>query len=154
MKRWGDGDRFLKILERIGSPADPDMEISDRDGKLLQSVQDTDGSWNFLGVKDTSGGSDTNSTAIAIQALAAAGVTASGPSITRALAYLAAQQLADGNSGGRRRLGGGYEPVIRRQHMEIDQHRPVVGQQAPDDLRLRLAAFRRQKHIVQRPRRN
>jgi hypothetical protein len=62
----------------------------------LISVQDTDGSWDFQGVKDAAGGGDTNSTSVAIQALIAAGKPASDPSITKALAYLAAQQLSDG----------------------------------------------------------
>jgi hypothetical protein len=62
----------------------------------LIAVQDTDGSWDFQGVKDAAGGGDTNSTAIALEALAAAGTPASDASITGALAYLHAQQLSDG----------------------------------------------------------
>ena len=49
-----------------------------------------------LGLKDNAAGADTNSTAIAIEALIAAGVPVADPSVVAALAYLRGQQLADG----------------------------------------------------------
>ena len=94
---FGDGGAYgqsLAIMTLIAA-ADAGHPLPADAVTHLQAVQDTDGSWNYLGVKDSPGGSDTNSTAIALQALAAAGVPASDASITAGLAYLAAQQLAD-----------------------------------------------------------
>ena len=58
----------------------------------LDKLQLADGGWSFDGSAAT--GSDTNTTALAIQALAAA--KAPGDALARALAYLRSQQNADG----------------------------------------------------------
>lgn len=58
----------------------------------LNQAQLADGGWSFDGNAAT--GSDTNTTALALQALAAAGAT--GGSSSRALDYLRSQQNADG----------------------------------------------------------
>jgi hypothetical protein len=58
----------------------------------LGALQLPDGGWSFDGT--AASGSDTNTTALAVQALAAAG--ARGAALDRALAYLRGQQNADG----------------------------------------------------------
>ena len=61
----------------------------------LLSAQNTDGSWAFTGeVKAGSG--DSNTTAIAVQALRAAGLAADAPAIQKALTYLRTVQNTDG----------------------------------------------------------
>jgi hypothetical protein len=94
---FGDGGTYgqsLGIMTLVAA-ADAGHPLPAAAVTHLQAVQDTDGSWNYLGVKDSPAGSDTNSTAIALQGLAAAGVPASDASITAGVAYLAAQQLSD-----------------------------------------------------------
>jgi hypothetical protein len=59
----------------------------------LESLQSSDGGWAFTG-DTTPGSADTNTTAIAVQALLAAG--ASGAVLDKASAYLAGQQNDDG----------------------------------------------------------
>ncbi len=61
----------------------------------LRSAQVPDGSWAWHGTP-TSGDGDTNSTALAIQALVAAGVSTGDPAVSAALAYLHTQQNDDG----------------------------------------------------------
>lgn len=61
----------------------------------LQPVQIADGSWGFDG-KTTAGNGDTNTTALTIQALAAAGQGAN-PMVAKALAYLKSTQTSDGS---------------------------------------------------------
>lgn len=61
----------------------------------LEGLQDTDGSWNYQASTNSIAG-DTNSTAIAVEALIAAGVGASDASMTKAIAYLHTQQNSDG----------------------------------------------------------
>ena len=61
----------------------------------LASAQIADGSWGFDG-KTTAGNGDTNTTALVVQALVAAGES-SNPIVARALAYLQSTQLADGS---------------------------------------------------------
>lgn len=94
---FGDGGTYAQSLAimTLVAAADAGHPLPASAVAHLRAAQDTDGSWNYLGVKDTPGGSDTNSTAIALQALAAAGVPSSDPSVTAGLAYLGAQQLAD-----------------------------------------------------------
>ncbi|HUP27990.1 MAG TPA: prenyltransferase/squalene oxidase repeat-containing protein [Chloroflexia bacterium] len=63
--------------------------------KYLKAIQTRDGGWAFTG--DTAAGAaDTNTTAVAVQALIAAGEPETSPVIQRALAYLATQQNPDG----------------------------------------------------------
>ncbi len=61
----------------------------------LRRTQTPEGGWAWDG-NPSSGGADTNSTALAVQALVASGVDASDPAIQTALAYLHTQQNADG----------------------------------------------------------
>ncbi|MEA2631790.1 MAG: hypothetical protein QOE66_2009 [Chloroflexota bacterium] len=94
---FGDGGTYgqaLGIMTLVAA-ADAGHPLPAAAVAHLRAAQNTDGSWNYLGVKDAPGGGDTNSTAIAIQALAADGVASSDASITAGLAYLAAQQLSD-----------------------------------------------------------
>src|ERR1043166_741494 len=61
--------------------------------QYLESTQSADGGWAFSG--DTKpGGADTNTTAVAVQALVAAGVLESDPAMQKARAYLISQQNA------------------------------------------------------------
>src|SRR5688500_4900639 len=62
---------------------------------FLKSIQTVDGGWAFSG-ETGAGTADTNTTAVAIQALVAAGEAETSPVIMRALDYLATQQNADG----------------------------------------------------------
>lgn len=64
--------------------------------QYLESVQAADGGWSFAG--DTkAGAADTNTTAVAIQALVAIGAEKQSPNvISRAVAYLESQQNSDG----------------------------------------------------------
>jgi hypothetical protein len=59
----------------------------------LESLQASDGGWAFTG-DTTPGAADTNTTAVAVQALIAAGAT--GSTLDKAAAYLAGQQNDDG----------------------------------------------------------
>ncbi len=95
---YGDGETYTQSLAilAVTAAANAGHPLPPAAVSELLAAQDTDGSWDFQGVKDAAGGGDTNSTAIAIQALVAAGTAASDSSITNALAYLAAQQLNDG----------------------------------------------------------
>jgi hypothetical protein len=91
---YGDGSTFgqsLAILALKGAgQAIPAPAVTE-----LEGLQDTDGSWNYqAGSNSTSG--DTNSTAIAVEALTAAGVPTSDASVTKAIAYLHTQQNSDG----------------------------------------------------------
>ena len=61
----------------------------------LVKTQIADGSWGFDG-KTTAGNGDTNTTALAIQALAAAG-QAQNPIVAKGLAFLKSNQTADGS---------------------------------------------------------
>lgn len=63
--------------------------------EYLRRVQTPEGGWAWDG-NPASGGADTNSTALAVQALVAAGVAASDPTVQNALAYFHTQQNADG----------------------------------------------------------
>jgi hypothetical protein len=91
---YGDGATFgqslaLLALKAAGQPL-PSAALAH-----LEALQDTDGSWNYEAAANATAG-DTNSTAIALEALAAGGVTASDPVVSKALAWLHGQQNADG----------------------------------------------------------
>lgn len=91
---YGDGSTFgqsLAILALEGAgQAIPPAAITE-----LEGLQDTDGSWNYQASSNATAG-DTNSTAIAVEALRAAGVAASDASLSKAIAYLHTQQNSDG----------------------------------------------------------
>ena len=91
---YGDGSTFgqsLAILALKGAgQAIPAAAVTE-----LKGIQDTDGSWNYLAAANATAG-DSNSTAIAIEALVAAGVPAADASMTKALAFLHTQQNSDG----------------------------------------------------------
>lgn len=95
---YGDAQTYTQSLAILAltAAADAGHPLPAAAVTELIAVQDTDGSWDFQGVKDAAGGGDTNSTAIAIEALVAAGTASSDPSITAALTYLHSQQLGDG----------------------------------------------------------
>ncbi len=61
----------------------------------MKGSQTPEGGWAFTG-DPKAGGSDTNTTAVVLQALIGIGETTNSPTITKALAYLATQQNADG----------------------------------------------------------
>jgi hypothetical protein len=89
---YGDGSTFgqafaILALKTSGGtvPAAATTELA--------ALQDTDGSWSYGKARVPAGGGDTNSTAIALIALDAAGVHKADAT---GLAYLASQQLADG----------------------------------------------------------
>lgn len=63
--------------------------------EYLRRVQTPEGGWAWDG-NPASGGADTNSTALVVQALVASGVAASDPAIRNALAYFHTQQNVDG----------------------------------------------------------
>ncbi|MFL5731976.1 MAG: prenyltransferase/squalene oxidase repeat-containing protein [Chloroflexia bacterium] len=62
---------------------------------LLKSVQAADGGWAFSG-ETKAGASDTDTTAVVVQALAALGEPDSSPAMQKALDYLRSQENADG----------------------------------------------------------
>ena len=80
-------DQALYLLAR----ASLDVSMPSGATAVLQSKQLPDGCWEYGGF-----GCDTNSTAMAIQALIAAGVDESDASIQDALAYLKTAQTSDG----------------------------------------------------------
>lgn len=88
--KYGD-DTFAQALfilaERSLSRPVPAAAVS-----YLVSLQQADGGWEFC----CGFGSDTNSTAIALRALMAAGTPTSDPSVLSAVAYLHSQQAPDG----------------------------------------------------------
>jgi hypothetical protein len=91
---FGDGSTFGQSLSILALKGDgqaiPAAAVTE-----LRGLQDTDGSWNYQAAANSTGG-DSNSTAIAIEALVAAGLPASDASMTKALAYLHTQQNTDG----------------------------------------------------------
>ncbi len=107
---YGDGATFaqsLAILALVGAAA-PGFPVPPAAVAALRGAQDSDGSWNYLGTKDASAGGDTNSTAVAVMALVAAGSAATDPALVHALAYLHAQQQPDG--GFPYQAGSGSDP--------------------------------------------
>ena len=91
---FGDGSTFgqsLAILAlKVRARVIPTAAVNE-----LQGLQDTDGSWNYQARTDSTPG-DTNSTAIAVEALVAAGVAPSAASMAKTIAYLQKQQNSDG----------------------------------------------------------
>lgn len=117
---YGDGETYtqsLAILTLVAA-ADAGHPLPAAAVTELTAVQDSDGSWDFQGVKDAAGGGDTNSTSIAIQALIAAGKPASDAAIVSGLAYLASQQLADG--------GFPYSPAFGPPFSDPDSDATVI----------------------------
>lgn len=90
--KYGDGSTFgqaFAILAVVASGGSVPAAATNE----LKALQDKDGSWSYGKTPVAAGGGDTNSTAIALMALDAAGVRSADAS---ALAYLATQQLPDG----------------------------------------------------------
>lgn len=84
------GHAFAMLaLASVGRP------IPDAAALWLRQAQTPEGGWSWSG-DPAPGGADTNSTALAVQALIAAGVPAGDASVQRALAYLHTQQNDDG----------------------------------------------------------
>ncbi len=79
----------LLALAATGQPV-PEAAVA-----WLRNAQTPEGGWGWDG-SPTSGNADTNSTALAVQALVAAGLPADDPAIVRALEYLHTQQNEDG----------------------------------------------------------
>ena len=89
---YGDGSTFgqsFAILAVVASGGSVPAAASTE----LAALQDGDGSWSYGKAPVAVGGGDTNSTAIALMALDAAGVHSADAS---GLAYLSSQQLPDG----------------------------------------------------------
>jgi len=89
-------DDFNQALSIIGLVAAGDP-VPTAAVTALRTAQLSDGGWGF------GGSSDPDSTAIALQALLAAGVPTSDPDVQEALAYLRAAQADDG--------GWGFDPA-------------------------------------------
>ena len=81
-------DQILYVLARRSL----DLSVSSGVVSVLKSDQLAEGCWEF----DSGFGCDTNSTAMAVQALVAAGIDPDDASIEAALAYLKSAQNADG----------------------------------------------------------
>ena len=95
---FGDGSTFtqaLAILALAGAAAS-DVPVPPGAVTALVTAQDSDGSWNYTGIKDASAGGDSNSTAVAIMALVAAGKTPTSGPLIAATAYLHGIQQPDG----------------------------------------------------------
>jgi len=98
---FGDGSTFGQALSVLALRA-AGQPIPTAAVAHLVALQDADGSWNYLAATGATGG-DTNSTAMALMAIAAVdGATAGGMAggdvapVTAAIAWLHAQQLPDG----------------------------------------------------------
>ena len=89
---YGDGSTFGQSFAMLAIVASGRSAPPAATAHLL-ALQDKDGSWSYGKAPVAAGGGDTNSTAIAVMALDAAGVHSADES---ALAYLATQQLPDG----------------------------------------------------------
>jgi hypothetical protein len=89
---YGDGSTFSQSFAILALVATGQSVPAAASAHLL-ALQDPDGSWSYGTAPVAAGEGDTNSTAIALMALDAAGIDTSD-SVT--LAYLHSQQLADG----------------------------------------------------------
>jgi hypothetical protein len=89
---YGDGSTFAQAFAILALHASG-RSVHAAALMALLALQDTDGSWSYGTAPVAAGGGDTNSTAIALMALASVGDHSADPS---ALAYLKTQQLADG----------------------------------------------------------
>ena len=89
---YGDGSTFSQAFAILAVVASGGTVPSSATARLV-ALQDGDGSWSYGKVPVAAGGGDTNSTAIALIALRAAGVHTAD---TTGFAYLVTQQLADG----------------------------------------------------------
>jgi len=89
---YGDGATFSQAFGILAVVASGGSAPAAATAKLI-ALQDPDGSWSYGTAPVTAGNGDTNSTAIALMALDAAGVHAADAT---GLAYLHSQQLADG----------------------------------------------------------
>ncbi|MGA2512074.1 MAG: prenyltransferase/squalene oxidase repeat-containing protein [Candidatus Limnocylindrales bacterium] len=89
---YGDGSTFSQSFAILALVASGGFVPAAASAHLV-ALQDSDGSWSYGSAPVAAGGGDTNSTAIALMALDAAGVhSADGAG----LAYLHTQQRADG----------------------------------------------------------
>jgi hypothetical protein len=89
---YGDGETYTQSLAMLGVEA-AGAPVPAAATAALRAAQDADGGWNYLGKANDPAGSDTNSTAMAIMALDAAGVHGADAA---ALAWLHTQQQPDG----------------------------------------------------------
>jgi prenyltransferase beta subunit len=78
----------------VGRPADA------RTVDLIRRAQQDDGGFNYAGDRDPNTAPDVDTTARAVEALVAAGATGSDPAVSKAIAFLAANQNADGGFAG------------------------------------------------------
>jgi len=90
---FGDGEAFTQALAiqalRAAAAPIPGAAVS-----YVKNAQDSDGGWNYLDRKNNSAGSDTNSTAMSLMALDAAGDHSRDAT---ALHWLHSQQLRNGS---------------------------------------------------------
>lgn len=84
------GHAFAMLGLHVAGESIPTQAVA-----ALKSLQAPEGGWAFSG-ETTPGAADTNTTAVAIQALVAAGEAPGSPALQKALAYLRAQQNSDG----------------------------------------------------------
>lgn len=89
---YGDGQTFTQALAMLADAA-AGQPVPPAAAAYLGKAQDGDGSWNYLAVKDNPAGGDTNSTALALEGLAAAGDHSHDAA---ALTWLHTQQQPDG----------------------------------------------------------
>jgi len=89
---FGDGSTFSQAFAIMAVVASGGSVPAGASAELA-ALQDSDGSWSYGASPVPAGGGDTNSTAIALMALDAAGVHSADAA---GLAYLASQQLGDG----------------------------------------------------------
>ena len=90
----GDADTFFTHILAVVALKSVQHPIPAAVVDLIESAQQDDGGWAWDGSAETAG--DTNTTALAVQALIAAGGTAQGDAVTKALAYLKGIQNDDG----------------------------------------------------------